>query len=245
MRRFVLGDLNPVPFPITLLARLSQCATLVTNVSCGPILCLIFCMALRSGPLRGQAPTPRADLHQPSQCRSHARLSSSDSQVGPKSTPPSGSGFRLPLNRAGSNIPKAARLRNDEARLMAILVTQPDNAGALAGMGWIRSQEGNFLAALSFLEQARLQRPNDPALSVAIDLDRVRFFLSEAQYSVSTNDFKTAKQRYMAALEIRPNSHAASAGMSAILLRERQQNSLPESSSSGHGDLACGASPPA
>lgn len=104
---------------------------------------------------------------------------------------------------------------------MGILATQPDNAGALAGMGWIRSQQGNFLAAISFLEQARLKRPNDHTLAVALDLDRFRFLMSEARYSLESNDLIAAEKRYRSALSIRPGNREASAGLNATLLRAR------------------------
>jgi tetratricopeptide (TPR) repeat protein len=115
-----------------------------------------------------------------------------------------------------------SRLQKDEARLMAILVKEPGNAGALAGMGWIRSQQGNFLGAISFLEQARLKRPGDHALAVAIELARFRFLMSEAQNSLASNDLPTAEKRYLSALEIRPHNREAFAGLHVTLLRARQ-----------------------
>ena len=102
---------------------------------------------------------------------------------------------------------------------MGILAREPGHAGALAGMGWIRSQQGNFLAAISFLEQARLKRPNDHTLAVALDLDRFRFLMSEARYSLSSNDLIAAEKRYLAALDIRPNNREASAGLNAARFR--------------------------
>ena len=102
---------------------------------------------------------------------------------------------------------------------MGILAREPGNAGALAGMGWIRSQQGNFLGAISFLEQARLKRPNDHTLAVALDLDRFRFLISEAQYSLASNDPVAAQKRYLAAMDIRPNNREASAGLKATLTR--------------------------
>ena len=110
-------------------------------------------------------------------------------------------------------------MRLDEARLLGILAREPGNAGALAGMAWIRSQQGNFLAAISFLEQARLKRPNDHALAVALDLDRFRFLISEARYSLASNDLVAAKKRYSEALKIRPNNHEASAGLNVTQIK--------------------------
>ena len=81
---------------------------------------------------------------------------------------------------------------------MGILAREPGNAGALAGMGWIRSQQGNFPAAISFLEQARLKRPNDHTLAMALELDRFRFLMSEARYSLASNDLIAADRQIIA-----------------------------------------------
>ena len=110
---------------------------------------------------------------------------------------------------------------------MGILARDPGNAGALAGMGWIRSQQGNFPGAISFLEQARLKRPKDHALAVALDLDRFRFFMSEARYSLASNDLIGAQKRYRAALEIRPNNREAVAGLRAAQIRLGKDDPIP------------------
>lgn len=119
---------------------------------------------------------------------------------------------------------------------MGILAKDPGNAGALAGMGWIRSQQGNFLAAISFLEPARRKRPNDHQLAVALDLDRFRFLMSEAQYSLASNDLIAARKSYLAALDIRPNSREASAGLKATLIKASADNPLSKSSWVPHPD---------
>ena len=113
---------------------------------------------------------------------------------------------------------------------MGILARDPGNAGALAGMGWIRSQQGNFLAAISFLEPARRKRPNDHHLAVALDLDRFRFLMREAQYSLASNDLIAARKCYLAALDIRPNSREASAGLKATLIKASAESPLSKSS---------------
>jgi tetratricopeptide (TPR) repeat protein len=102
---------------------------------------------------------------------------------------------------------------------MGILAREPGNAGALAGMGWIRSRQGNFLAAISFLEQARLKRPNDHTLAVALDLDRFRFLISEARFALASNDLVAAQKRYLEALHISPNNREAYAGLNATRIR--------------------------
>jgi tetratricopeptide (TPR) repeat protein len=129
---------------------------------------------------------------------------------------------------------------------MAILAREPGNAGALAGMGWIRSQQGNFPGAISFLERARLKRPNDRALAVALDLDRFRFLIGEAQYSLASNDLTAAKKRYAEALAIRPNNREASAGLNATQIRISADRPLKNSGCPIHDSLTVisGVQPP-
>jgi hypothetical protein len=192
-------------FPVTKKpARYLQCVatTAAPLVPSQPsILLATLLLAACSCPLRAQAPVRSAAVE--------CQLDASPVQ-------------RQPLTPADTpRLPPAAsnRLRLDEARLLGILAREPGNAGALAGMAWIRSQQGNFLAAISFLEQARLKRPNDHALAVALDLDRFRFLISEARYSLASNDLVAAKKRYSEALKIRPNNHEASAGLNVTQIK--------------------------
>jgi tetratricopeptide (TPR) repeat protein len=114
---------------------------------------------------------------------------------------------------------KENQINSDEARLTAIIAKHPEDVGALSGMGWVRSQQGNFLAAISFLEQALSKRPNDRAIAAALDLDRFRFYMSEARLSLASDDPATAEKRYRSALQIRPDSREALAGLKAAQLR--------------------------
>ena len=52
----------------------------------------------------------------------------------------------------------ANRIDEAETRFKAILTSEPENAQALAGMGYVRMQQGNFAGALGFLEQARAEQ---------------------------------------------------------------------------------------
>ena len=48
------------------------------------------------------------------------------------------------------NVLNAKRVDDAEAYFKAILAKQEGNPGALAGMGFVRMKEGNFLGAISF-----------------------------------------------------------------------------------------------
>ena len=116
----------------------------------------------------------------------------------------------------------AKRLDEAEKGFMAILAKDPSSPDALAGMGYVRMQQGNFLGAVSFLEQATQLVPNDKSFSAALDVARFSFILGEGQNALSANDLATADKRYRAALALRPDSPEAMAGLGSTLLREQQ-----------------------
>ena len=136
-----------------------------------------------------------------------------------------------PANAASQPAPAAVRqpssgdpaqLEREETRLLAILVRDPDNLGALAGMAWVRSRQKNYLAAISYLEPATQKHPGDHALSVALDLDRFRVIEAEADHALSSGDLVSARKFYALAIRIRPHCREASAGLRSTLLRQQQ-----------------------
>jgi Flp pilus assembly protein TadD len=109
-----------------------------------------------------------------------------------------------------------AKIRQDEARLTRILESNPDDAGALAGMGWVRSRQRNYTAAVSYLERAVRHRPGDAKLKFALDEARFRVMLVEAEHARAAGDAETARKFYAAALGVRPGSREAAEGMRAV-----------------------------
>jgi tetratricopeptide (TPR) repeat protein len=113
-------------------------------------------------------------------------------------------------------------LTKDETRLLAILASDPDNAGALAGMAWVRSRQKNYPAAIGYLEKAKQERPDDRALSVALDLDRFRAIIAEADYALAAGDLIAAEKFYALAIKIRPQNHEASVGLQSTWCRQQE-----------------------
>lgn len=209
-----LQDVRP---PINQPARYFQCIATTVSILVPrgkSILLAGLLLAACSGPLKAQSPAREANEYKADAPSVGANRSRTRLGIPPQAATP-------PTKSADLPAAETSQFRLDEARLMHILAKEPDDVGALAGMGWIRSQQGNFLAAISFLETARLQRPNDHKLAVALDLDRFRFLMDEARYSVASNDLVAARKSYRAALEIRPNSREASAGLNATLVSAR------------------------
>jgi len=120
------------------------------------------------------------------------------------------------------NALNAKRLDEAETRFKAILANEPENARALAGMGYVRMQQSNFGGAISFLEQAKQNGARDAGLETALENARFYYVMSEGSIALNENDLPTAEQKYQAALTMRPNSTEALEGLGGTLLKARQ-----------------------
>jgi len=111
------------------------------------------------------------------------------------------------------------------AAFQAILATDPKDAGALAGMGQARILQGNYLGAVSFLEQAKQASPNDATIATALDGARFRFLMSEGKDAQTAKDAVDAEKRYREALELRPATPEAVNALVSVLV---EQNKLSD-----------------
>ena len=109
-----------------------------------------------------------------------------------------------------------------EARFKAILANDPASPRALAGIGYIRMQQSNFGAAISFLDQAKENGAKDAGLDTALASARFYSTLSEGATALNENDLTTAEQQYQAALALRPTSPEALEGLGGTLLKAQQ-----------------------
>src|SRR6266702_3903977 len=112
------------------------------------------------------APTPTPKTDQTDASRPAPPV---ESATAPSPTPASGADTfdaraRTSAELAAYQSLNAKRINEAETRFKAILAREPGNSNALAGMGYVRMQQGNFLGAISFLEQARQDNPNDKAM---------------------------------------------------------------------------------
>jgi tetratricopeptide (TPR) repeat protein len=119
----------------------------------------------------------------------------------------------------------AKHMAEAETLFMAVLNREPKNSLALSGMGYIRMQQGNFLGALSFLEEAHIQESRIgaakiPGMDEALDTARFWFFMGEGNAALVSNDLTRAESLYRsAALALHPTcSEDAAAGFAAQLL---------------------------
>jgi tetratricopeptide (TPR) repeat protein len=124
--------------------------------------------------------------------------------------------------QAAYNSLNAKRLDDAEIRFKSILAKDPQNPQALAGMGYVRMQQSNFGAAMSFLEQAKQNGARDAGLDKALESARFFSVMSEGSVALSENDLPTAEQKYREALELRPGSTDALEGLGGTLLKAQQ-----------------------
>ena len=120
------------------------------------------------------------------------------------------------------NALNAKHLDEAETRFKAILANEPENARALAGMGYVRMQQSNFGSAISFMEQAKQNGARDSGLEAALENARFYYIMGEGSVALNENDLTTAEQKYQAALTMRPDSIEALEGLGGTLLKARQ-----------------------
>jgi tetratricopeptide (TPR) repeat protein len=116
------------------------------------------------------------------------------------------------------------RLDDAEMRFKAILTTNPENARALAGLGYVRMQQSNFGGAISFLEQAKQNGGRDAGIDTALETAHFYYTMGEASTALNENDLTTAEQQYQAALGMRPSSSEALEGLGGTLLKAQQSD---------------------
>jgi cellulose synthase operon protein C len=122
----------------------------------------------------------------------------------------------------------AKNLPEAELRFKAILASDPENAQALAGMGYIRMQQSNFGGAISFLEQAKANGARDTGLDTALESAHFYMIMSQGSTALNENDLTTAEQQYRAALVMRPTSAEALEGLGGTLLKAQQPQAAIE-----------------
>ena len=113
-------------------------------------------------------------------------------------------------------------LEDAEAKFKAILAKNPDDANALAGMGYLRMQQANFGGAISFLVQAKSDGTRDPGVEGALATSRFWYTMGEGSLALGANDLASAEREYRAALQMRPTSVEALEGLGGTLLKAQQ-----------------------
>jgi tetratricopeptide (TPR) repeat protein len=116
----------------------------------------------------------------------------------------------------------AKNLPEAELLFKAILARDPQNARALAGMGYVRIQQANYDGAISFFAQARQNGARDSVLDAALESARFSALMDQGSAALAANDLPTAEKRYRSALATRPVDPEALSGLGETLLKARQ-----------------------
>ena len=135
---------------------------------------------------------------------------------------------RTPEERAAFAALNAHRLDDAQARFTALLEADPNNGRAAAGMGFLRMQQKNFGAAISFLSQAEQNGYKAKTIDAALATSRFWFTMSEAQQALDENDLVAATVKYRAALAMNARSTDALDGLAGTLTREQQYPAAAE-----------------
>ena len=131
----------------------------------------------------------------------------------------------------------ARNLPGAETRFKAILAADPENAQALAGMGYIRLQQSNYDGAIGFLEQAKHNGARDSSLDSALESAHFDQLMSQGSDALKENNLPTAEQRYRAAVAMRSDSPEALKGLSATLLKAHQPQAAQPTPAPGAIDI--------
>jgi tetratricopeptide (TPR) repeat protein len=188
-------------------------------------------VSVSAGPAAVSSPAPTAGQHvvatlpvTASTARTQAPAVSPSSPE-PATTPPVVHGdtrARAAAEVAAYQSLNASRIEEAEVRFKAILAIDPQDEKALAGMGYVRMQQGNFMGAISFLEKAKQIDAQDKGLIAALDTARFWSIMGEGHDALAANDLTTAEQRYKDALALRPGNAEALEGLGGTLLKAQQ-----------------------
>jgi tetratricopeptide (TPR) repeat protein len=113
-------------------------------------------------------------------------------------------------------------LQEAETRFQAMLDRDPNDARAAAGMGFLRMQQNNFGAAISFLVQSEQNGFRDHSVVEGLATSRFWYTMGEASLAFDVNQLDVATEKFKAALDMRPRSPEALTGLAGIYSKNQQ-----------------------
>ena len=129
---------------------------------------------------------------------------------------------RTPEERAAFGALNAHKLTEAETRFQAMLDRNANDARAAAGMGFLRMQQNNFGAAISYLVQAEQNGFRDHSVVEGLATSRFWYTMGEASLSLDVNQLDVAAEKYKAALAMRPRSPEALNGLAGVYSKNQQ-----------------------
>ncbi len=135
---------------------------------------------------------------------------------------------RTPAERAAFAALNAHRLDDAQERFTALLQADPGNGRLAAGMGFLRMQQKNFGAAISYFSQAEQNGYKAKTVDSGLATSRFWYTMGEAQQALDQNDLAAAIGKYRAALAMNGRSVDALNGLAGTLTREQQYPAAAE-----------------
>lgn len=129
---------------------------------------------------------------------------------------------RTPAERLAFAALNAHHLQEAEERFQAILTIEPDNGRILAGMGFLRMEQNNFAAAISFFNQAEQDGYKSRVVEDALVNSRFWYTMGEATQAFDEGQNQVAAEKYGAALVMRPHSPEALSGLAGLYVKQQQ-----------------------
>ncbi len=129
---------------------------------------------------------------------------------------------RTPEERAAFAALNMHRLDEAEKLFDALLAKESNNGRVVAGMGFLRMQQQNFGAAISYLEQAETDGYKVRTVENALATSRFWYTMGEATQAFNNNQFDVAQAKYREALTMNPRSPEALNGLAGLLIKEQQ-----------------------
>jgi tetratricopeptide (TPR) repeat protein len=135
---------------------------------------------------------------------------------------------RTPEEKAAFAALNAHHLPEAETRFQAMLDKNENDARAAAGMGFLRMQQNNFAAAISYLEQSEQNGFKDHSVVEGLATSRFWFTMGEASTAFNANELDVAAEKYKAALAMRPRSSEALNGLAGIYTKNQQYSAAAD-----------------
>ena len=129
---------------------------------------------------------------------------------------------RTPNEKAAFAALNAHDLPQAEGRFLAMLDKDANDARAAAGMGFLRMQQNNFGAAISYLVQAEENGFRDHSVVEGLATSRFWFTMGEASTAFDASQLDVAAEKYKAALAMRPRSPEALNGLAGVYSKNQQ-----------------------
>jgi tetratricopeptide (TPR) repeat protein len=169
----------------------------------------------------GNVPEAQNALKQAADWNQMAAASPTETRSAAPATAPANPGPPPPA----ANSPEAAayralnsgRLDEAQQKFEALLASQPQDARALSGMGYVAMKRQNFAQAANYLERAR--SAGTRGLDDAIATSRFWETMSRAGDALKAGDTATATEVYRSALALKSSSPDATEGLAGALMQ--------------------------